>query len=170
VRSTLSPPRAGYTPAGVLLLETLAYTQGHIHCLHGGRFRDTKMIFKAVSEIAHALPGVEESTMYGSPALKVRGKLLACMAIHKSAEPESLVIRIDIDQRAGLLTEAPETYYVTEHYVNYPVVLVRLSQIDRDQLRDLLASAWRFITAKSGRAGSVRPARANFGKSTKRLG
>jgi hypothetical protein len=80
--------------------------------------------------------------MYGSPALKVGGSLLMCLAINKSAELESLAVAIDFDQRSGLLTEAPETYYVTDHYVAYPVVLVRSSQIRIDQPRDLLGSAW----------------------------
>jgi hypothetical protein len=114
-----------------------------------------KVTFDIVREIGLKLPDVEEGTMYGSPALKVRGNLLTCLAIHKSAEPGTLAVRIDFDQRAGLLDEAPETYYLTEHYVNYPVVLVRLSQIRSDQLRDLLGSAWRFVTAKS-RAASRR--------------
>jgi len=108
----------------------------------------TKVTFDIVREIGLAMPDVEEGTMYGSPALKVRGKLLACLAIHKSAEPESLAVRIDFDQRAGLLAEGPETYYLTDHYVNYPVVLVRLSQIRIGQMRDLLGSAWRFVTAQ----------------------
>lgn len=98
--------------------------------------------------------------MYGSPALKVCGELLACMAIHKSAEPGSLAVRIDFDQRAGLLADEPETYYVTDHYVNHPVVLVRLSRIRIDQLRELLNSARRFVTAPKGR----QPARRNTGK------
>src|SRR6266851_1617432 len=108
----------------------------------------TKVTFDIVREIGLALPDVEESTMYGSPALKVRGSLLTCLAINRSAEPESLVVAIDSDQRSGLLMEAPETYYMTDHYVDYPVVLVRLSQIRIDQLRDLLGSAWRFVTAQ----------------------
>lgn len=108
----------------------------------------TRVTFDIVRKIGLAMPDVEEGTMYGSPALKVRGKLLTCLAIHKSAEPDSLAVRIDFDQRAGLLAEDPETYYLTDHYVNYPVVLVRLSQIRIDQMRDLLGSAWRFVTAK----------------------
>ncbi len=116
-----------------------------------------KVTFDAVREIALALPEVEESTAYGSPAFKARGKLMASMAIHKSAEPESLAVRIDFDQRSGLLEEAPDTFYVTDHYVNYPVVLVRLSKIRADQLRDLLQGAWRFVTAQKGPSG--RPAR-----------
>ena len=108
----------------------------------------TKVTFDIVREIGLAMPDVEEGTMYGSPALKVRGKLLTCLAIHKSAEPESLALCIDFDQRAGLLAEGPETYYLTDHYVNYPVVLVRLSQIRIGQMRDLLGSAWRFVTAQ----------------------
>ena len=116
-----------------------------------------KVTFETVREIGLALPDVVDSTMYGKLALKARGKLLACLAIHKSAEPDSLVVRIDFDQRAGLLAEAPETYYVTEHYRNYPAVLVRLSRIGTDQLRDLLNASWRFVTAGSRKT----PARKN---------
>jgi hypothetical protein len=111
----------------------------------------TKVTFDTVREIGLALEDVEESTMYGALALKVRGNLLACTAINKSAEPDSLVVRVDFDQRDALLAEAPETYYVTDHYVNYPSVLVRLSQIRRDELRDLLTSAWRYVTSQKKR-------------------
>jgi len=107
----------------------------------------TNVTFDMVRKIGLALPEVEEGTMYGSPALKVHGRLLTCLAIHKSAEPASLVVRTDFDERAALLAEEPETYYLTDHYVNHPVVLVRLSRIRADQLRDLLRSALRFITA-----------------------
>ena len=86
--------------------------------------------------------------MYGSPALKVRGKLLACLAINKSAEPDSLVASVDFYQRAELMAANPDVYYLTDHYVNNPVVLVRLSQIHPDTLRDLLQTSWQFMTAK----------------------
>src|SRR5436190_19924582 len=56
-----------------------------------------KISFDAVRRIAVALPDVEEGTMHGSPAFKVRGKLLACGAIHKSAEPDTLAVRIPFD-------------------------------------------------------------------------
>src|SRR5689334_6808283 len=115
----------------------------------------TKVTFDMVREIGLGLPDVEDSTMYGALALKVRGSLLACVAINKSAEPGSLGVRIDFDQRDALLAEAPETYYVTDHYVNYPMVLVRLSQVHRDELRDLLNAAWRFVTSRQ--KGTSRP-------------
>src|SRR5215467_15148893 len=104
--------------------------------------------FDTVRKIGLALPGVEESTTYGSPALKVRGKLLACIAINKAAEPNSLVVRVDFDQRAELLETDPRTYYMKDHYVNYPSVLVRLSQIQADALKDLLMMAWRYVTTQ----------------------
>ena len=119
----------------------------------------TKVTFETVREIGLALPEVEDSTMHGKLALKVRGKLLTCLAIHKSAEPESLVVRIDLEQRAGLLEEAPETYYVTDHYRNYPAVLVRLSRIPTDQLRDLLGASWRFVTSQSEKSRRKTPVR-----------
>jgi hypothetical protein len=108
--------------------------------------------FDTVREIGLRLPGVEESTIHGAFSLKARGKLLACMPLNKSAEPDSLAVRIDLDNRADLLAVAPDVYYVTDHYLNYPMVLVRLSRIHPDALEDLLGMAWRFVTAKKKRS------------------
>ena len=105
--------------------------------------------FDMVREIALALPDVEESTIHGAPSFKVRGKLLTCPAIHRSAEPDTLAVRVDFDQRARLIAAAPSIYYVTDHYVNYPTVLVRLSRMDRNSLRDLLGMAWRFVSSQT---------------------
>jgi hypothetical protein len=116
--------------------------------------------FDVVRTIARDLAGVQESTMYGAPALKVRGKLLACMASHKSAEPNTLVVRTSFEARDALIADDPRTYYVKPHYQDYPSVLVRLSLIDREALRDLLHSAWRAATA----SGTTRRARTNPGR------
>ncbi len=105
--------------------------------------------FDVVRKIGLAFPGVEESTAYGSPALKVRGKLLACIPTHRSAEPDSLAVCVDLDDRAALLAEAPDTYYVTDHYLPYECVLVRLSKLNPDALRDLLGMAHKFLTRKA---------------------
>lgn len=94
--------------------------------------------------------------MYGSPALKVGGKMFACLAIHRSAEPGSLAIRIDFDQRDELIAADPTTYYLTDHYVNYPVVLVRLARVDQDALRDLLRTGWGFVATRSKRGARPR--------------
>ena len=110
-----------------------------------------KITFDTVRKIASALPGVEESTSYGTPSLKIGGTLLTCMAINKSAEPNSLVLRIDTDQRDALIAEAPDTFYVTDHYVNYPCVLVRLSRVKAGVLRDLLHASWKFVSANATR-------------------
>ena len=99
-------------------------------------------------KIGLALPGVEEGTTYGSPALKVKGNLLACIAINKSVEPNTLATRVGFEQREELLKQDPEIYYLKPHYENYPVVLARLSEIKPDALRRLLEIAWRFATAK----------------------
>jgi hypothetical protein len=112
--------------------------------------------FDTVRRIGLALPGVEESTAYGSPALKVHGKLLACLPSHRSAEPGSLVARVDFDDRAELLTANPDVYYVTDHYVGYTSVLVRLARIHRDVLRDLLGMAYKFVTRTAAPRSTVR--------------
>jgi hypothetical protein len=104
--------------------------------------------FDTVRRIGLALPDVEDGTAYGNLALKAHGKLLACVPTHRSAEPNSLVVKVDFDDRAELLAAAPDVCYVTEHYAGFPSVLVRLSCVNTDVLRDLLAVAYKFVTHK----------------------
>jgi hypothetical protein len=106
-----------------------------------------------------ALPGVEESTAYGSPALKVRGKLLACVPTHHSAEPGSFMVRVGLDDRAELLAADSDVYYVTDHYLGYSAVLVRMSGVTPDVLRDLLGTAHKFVTAHKARPSPTRSRR-----------
>jgi len=104
--------------------------------------------FDVVRKIALALPGVEESSLHGAPSLKLAGRLLTSPAIHHSAKPNSIVVRIGFEQRAELLTAAPSIYYVTAHYLKHPAVLVRLDQIDHRALKVLLDRAWQFASSK----------------------
>jgi hypothetical protein len=105
--------------------------------------------FRNVEAIGRTLPGVEVTTAYGQPALKVRGKLMACMAANKAAEPNTLVVMMAFADRDALIEDDPSTYYLKDHYLNYPCVLVRLSRVRSDALRDLVAGAHRFVTAKT---------------------
>ena len=118
-----------------------------------------RVTFDTVCKLGLKLPGVEEGTMYGTPALKVGGKLLACIPSHKSAEPGSLAVRLDFEQRDALLADAPEAYYVKPHYVDYPCVLVRLARITPDALQDLLTASWRFVSDHGAKRRRPRPSR-----------
>ena len=110
-------------------------------------------LFDIVRTVGLGLPGVEAATKYdGSPMLKVGGSFMAGLATHRSAEPGTLVVRYDVEEREALLEDAPETYYVTDYYQPYPVVLVRLSRIDRDALHDLLSISRRLTLPKTRRA------------------
>jgi hypothetical protein len=107
----------------------------------------TSSTFETVRALARSLPDVEEGTAWGTPAIKLRGRLLACIASNKAAEPNTLVICLSFDQRDAMIADDPDTYYLKEHYVAYPCVLVRLARIHPDALRDLLHAGWRFVDA-----------------------
>ena len=119
--------------------------------------------FKTVESIGRRLADVEVTT---TPTLKVHGKMFVCIASHKSAEPNTLVVMMDFADRDALLEDDPDTYYLKDHYLNYPDVLVRLSRVRGDALRDLIG-AYRFVSARVGtkpagrsRRGVVRQSRA----------
>jgi hypothetical protein len=100
--------------------------------------------FEQVRLAAQAFPGVEDSTSYGTPALKVRGKLLA--RLHQSGE--CLVLRADLLDREILMQSDSQVFYITDHYRGYPWVLVRFSAVDAGALPDLIERAWRLVAPK----------------------
>ena len=93
------------------------------------------------------------ATYFGMPALKLDGQMLACMASPKSAEPNTLVVRIDFFERDLRVANEPEIYYLKPHYRDYPCVLARLARIGDAALRDLLESGWRFVNSKKKSRG-----------------
>lgn len=106
--------------------------------------------FAMVTTVGLGLPDVEAATRYdGSPVLKLGGCFMAGLATHPSAEPDTLVVRCGHEEREWLIEDAPGTYYVTDYYRRYPLVLARLSRIDRDALRDLLSVSWRLTKKKT---------------------
>ena len=99
--------------------------------------------FEIVRAVGLTLPEVEVTTKYdGSPVLKLNGCFMAGLATHPSAEPDTLVVRVGCEEREWLIEDAPETYYLTGYYRRYPLLLVRLSRVDRDALHDLLSVSW----------------------------
>jgi hypothetical protein len=112
--------------------------------------------FNTVRKLALALPDVEESTAYGAPAFKLRGRLMASTAINKAVAPGTLVVCIDFADRDELIAAEPDVYYLTDHYVDYACVLVRLSRIHPDALRGLLQAGWTFVNSKAPRKGRRR--------------
>jgi hypothetical protein len=106
--------------------------------------------FDRVKAVGLALPDVEAVIRYdGLPVLKVGGCFMAGLATHVSAEPDTLVVRVGFEERGYLLEDAPDTYYLTDYYRSYPLVLVRLSRVDEDALRDLLSVSRRLTVAKA---------------------
>jgi hypothetical protein len=93
--------------------------------------------WETVCELAGELPEVEQSTWYGTPGLKVRGKGFA-----RLREDGALVVMIDILEREALMQEDAQTFYITPHYQDYPAMLVNLERVDREELRELLIESW----------------------------
>ncbi|HEY4218725.1 MAG TPA: MmcQ/YjbR family DNA-binding protein [Gemmatimonadaceae bacterium] len=107
--------------------------------------RTQRPTYDTVRELALLLPGVAESTSYGTPALKVRGALF----VRLKEDGETIVLRSDSFDREHLLATAPDVFFITDHYRNYPWVLVRVAATTRAQLRELLEDAWRRVAPKA---------------------
>jgi len=102
-----------------------------------------------VRELAEALPDVVHTASSRGEGWKVRGKLMACQAVHRSAQPNSLMARVSASERERLIAADPEIYYITEHYEKHPAVLVRLARIGRRELERLLKLSWQYVYEKT---------------------
>ncbi|HZC22106.1 MAG TPA: MmcQ/YjbR family DNA-binding protein [Candidatus Binatia bacterium] len=101
--------------------------------------RKAGVSYDTVRRLALALPDVEESTSYGTPALKVAGQLF--VRLHQDLD--KIVLRMPFDRREEMMAADPETYFITDHYAEYPYILVSLAHVRADALPDLLNLAYR---------------------------
>lgn len=117
--------------------------------------------FEGVRRIALALDGVAESRSYGTPAFKLGGKLIARLR----DDSETLVVGTTFEEREELMAAEPQTHFITDHYLKYPWVLVRLSRANPDALRDLLRRACRLASTAKPSSTGRRPKAASKRKS-----
>jgi hypothetical protein len=96
-----------------------------------------KLSLSAIRRVALSLPGVEEGTSYGTPAWRAGKRMLA--RLHQDGQ--SIVLKIGNETRDHLLQADPETFFVTDHYRGYPMVLARRDRLSAADLRKLLARA-----------------------------
>nr|HEV7955021.1 MmcQ/YjbR family DNA-binding protein [Candidatus Acidoferrales bacterium] len=104
--------------------------------------------FEAVRKFVLSLDGVEEVRSYGTPRFKVRGALFARL----KEDGETLVVRMGFAARDEMIATAPDIYFVSDHYLNYKWILVRLPKIEMAAMTDLLRGAWRMAEAEKKRA------------------
>jgi hypothetical protein len=103
------------------------------------------MTFDDVRKLALAWPEVEDGSSYGTPALKVRKKML----VRLKEDGDSLVMpSVPQDERAMLVETQPRIFYFTDHYRDYPMVLIRLSRAKRATIEPFLRRRWRELASK----------------------
>ena len=104
-------------------------------------------VFETVRRLALALPGAEEGSSYGTPAFKVRGKLFA--RLHQDGE--SLVLRCEPEVRGAMMAAKPDLLFLTDHYRDYPWVLLRFEKAPEAELTTLLEEAHACATSRRKR-------------------
>ncbi|MGK9050321.1 MmcQ/YjbR family DNA-binding protein [Neorhizobium petrolearium] len=106
---------------------------------------DVDSIFERLKTLAAeaCLPGIEEASHYGQPALKVGGKAFVSVK-----NDETIVLAIPIEEKERLMEMAPDIYFQTDHYRGWPSLPARVDLIGDDELKVRLAAAWRYKAPK----------------------
>lgn len=100
--------------------------------------------FELIRKLAHKFPAVEDGTSYGTPSLRVKGKFMARL----KEDGQSIVFRVTFDERDLLMKTRPGVFFITDHYLGYPAVLMRLSAASPEEAADVVGMAWRFAAPK----------------------
>ena len=115
--------------------------------------RSTSAAFDIVLELGLAFPRARETRYYRGPALEIDGEVFAVQTSHRSADPNSISVATEFERREKLIADNPRVFYLRPHYQNYPVVLVRLDQIDRLELSEVLRSAYNTVVSGKVKIG-----------------
>jgi hypothetical protein len=121
--------------------------------------RSPSTAFDIVRELGLAFPRAKETRYYKLPALEVDGEVFVVQTSHRSADPNSLSVAIGFQRREKLIADNLRVFYLRPHYQNYPVVLVRLDQIDRAELNEMLRSGYNAVVSGKVKIGRSRAKR-----------
>jgi hypothetical protein len=106
--------------------------------------RSPQLTFDDVRRIAHAFPGVEDSTSYGTPSLKVNGRFMARLR----EDGATLALKCGFEERDLRLQASPDVFFSTPHYAGYPTVLIRLDRVRKGDLTEVIEVAWRRLAPR----------------------
>ena len=102
------------------------------------------MTFDDIRKMALAWAEVEDGTSYGTPALKVRKKMLC-----RIKDSDTVVVMCPLEKKELLMEAAPELYFETDHYKGWPSLLVRIDKVPPEELRLRLRRAYVMQAPKS---------------------
>lgn len=97
--------------------------------------------WETVRGIASSFPGADETTTYGQPAFKVKGKLFAWLSPDREAAG-ALAVRADPGELPLLIDAFPDRYFQTPHYDGHPILLVRMDRVGTAELRERIEDSW----------------------------
>ena len=118
--------------------------------------RSSFAAFDVVRELGLAFPRARETRYYRRPALEIDREVFVVQTSHRSADPNSISVATEFERREKLIADNPRVFYLRPHYQNYPVVLVRLDQIDREELSEVLRSAYNSVVSGKVKIGRSR--------------
>ena len=99
--------------------------------------------FSTVRDLALVFPGVEERITFGTPSLHVGRKLMARLR----EDGQTLAIKLPIAERDDYFERNPDTFFITDHYRNYPMILVDLPTVRKETIIELVEKAWRLVAS-----------------------
>ena len=99
---------------------------------------------QVVAHLTSTFPETEESTSYGTPSVKVKGKLIGRLRTEASGDG-ALALRCSLDDKQALVEGDDPAFFTTPHYDGYGYVLVDLDRVDEAELFELLTDAWLLV-------------------------
>lgn len=128
--------------------------------------RRRQLTFDDVRDIALSMPEVTETTSWGMPTFKAGNTSFAVEPRPRpDVQPNSVGLPMSFEARTRLLASRPDVYYLADHWAKYPGVLVRLSGVNRAELREILSAAWQYAmehgSARAGRSKAKARARSS---------
>jgi hypothetical protein len=135
------------------MLQPLSFLLSPDAALWAAPMPPRKLPWSTIRRLALATEGVEEGTAYGRPAFRYGGKVVACLR----PDGEAMMFTVGFEAREHLMKADPRTFFITDHYRNYPSVLARLDRVTASDVKGLLARAFELQDSKRKRPKRAAP-------------
>jgi len=97
---------------------------------------DSLSYWNKVGAIVAKFPGAEAGSSYGTPAFKVNKKLFVRL------KENGKTIVVFTNERDKWMKQQPGTFFITDHYKNYPMMLIDMVTVKNKELETLLLASW----------------------------
>jgi len=99
-------------------------------------------LYEKLRMVASSMPAVYEKLCHGTPAFYIEKKFFVRL------KEDGETIALYNNEREEWIARNGDLFFITDHYKNYPMLLVDLKNVSTEDLKTLIEGSWQIRATK----------------------